>query len=115
LLLCSALKICFLTHTGRHFVATQYSLPADASYRLTQEKNGLYPVITTNLAMESKTIAYRIILSHEHHKAQRFILASIKAEVERIVKISNREWRCYSVAPRANGLGIVKSRCTFYE
>ena len=58
---------------------------ADASYRLTQEKNGLYPVITTNLAMESKTIAYGII-SHEHHKAQRFILASIKAEVERIVK-----------------------------
>jgi hypothetical protein len=43
---------------------------ADASYRLTQEKKGLYPVITTNLAMESKTIVYRII-SHEHHKAQR--------------------------------------------
>jgi hypothetical protein len=61
LLLCSALKICFLTHTGRRFGATQYSLPADASYRLTQEKNGLYPVITTNLAMESKTIAYGII------------------------------------------------------
>jgi hypothetical protein len=47
---------------------------ADASYRLTQEKNGLYPVITTNLAMESKTIAYGII-SHEHHKTQRFISA----------------------------------------
>lgn len=30
---------------------------ADASYRLTQERNGLYPpVITTNLAMETKTI-----------------------------------------------------------
>ena len=59
---------------------------ADASYRLTQEKNGVYPVITTNLAMETKTIAYGII-SHEHHKAQRFILQSIKSEVERLIKV----------------------------
>ena len=51
---------------------------ADASYRLTQEGNGVFPVITTNLAQQTKTIAYGVI-SHEHHKAQRFILASIKS------------------------------------
>ena len=59
---------------------------ADACYCLTQEKYGVYPDITTNLAMETKTIAYGII-SHEHHKAQRFILQSIKSEVERLIKV----------------------------
>ncbi len=59
-------------------------------------KNGLYTMITTNLAMESKTVAYGII-SHEHHKAQRFILGSIKAEIERIVKqkVANGETHVY--------------------
>ncbi len=52
----------------------------------TQEKNGLYPVITTNLAMETKTIAYGII-SHKHQKAQRVILGATNSEVlERIVR-----------------------------
>ena len=34
--------------------------------------------------METKTIAHGII-SHKHHKAQRFILGAITSEVERIV------------------------------
>ena len=66
---------------------------ADASYRLTEERNGVYPVITTNLAMQTKTkqamqtktIAYGII-SHGHHKAQKFILGNIKAELARLIK-----------------------------
>jgi hypothetical protein len=65
-------------HTGNLFAA-------DGSYQLTQEKNGFYPVMTTNFAMETKIIAYCII-SHEHLKAQCcFIWAAIKSEVERIV------------------------------
>ena len=59
---------------------------ANALYRLTQERTGVHPVITTNLAMQTKTIAFGII-SHEHHKAQMFILGNIKAElVERLIK-----------------------------
>jgi hypothetical protein len=58
---------------------------ADASYRLTKEKNGLFPVVTTNIAMETKTIAYGLI-SHEHHKAQRFIFQTIKTEIEKVVR-----------------------------
>ena len=38
---------------------------ADASYKLTQEGNGVFSVITTNLAQQTKTIAYGVI-SHEH-------------------------------------------------
>jgi hypothetical protein len=58
---------------------------ADASYRLTQEGNGVFPVITTNLAQQTKTIAYGVI-SHEHHKAQRFIFASIESALEELVR-----------------------------
>ena len=58
---------------------------ADASYRLTQEGNGVFPVITTNLAQQTKTIASGVI-SHEHHKAQRFIFASIKCALEELVR-----------------------------
>ncbi len=58
---------------------------ADASYQLTQEGNGLNPAITTNLAMETKTIAYGNI-SYKHHKAQRCIFGAIKSEVEKIVR-----------------------------
>ena len=57
----------------------------DASYCLTLEKIGVYPVVTTNLGMETNTIAYGVI-SHEHHNAQRFILSTIKNERESIVK-----------------------------
>jgi hypothetical protein len=57
----------------------------DASYRLTQEKKGVYPVVMTNLGMETKTIAYGVI-SHEQHNAQRYILSTFKNEVESIVK-----------------------------
>ena len=57
----------------------------DASYCLTLEKIGVYPVVTTNLGMETNTIAYGVI-SHEHHNAQRFILSTIKNEIESIVK-----------------------------
>jgi hypothetical protein len=57
---------------------------ADASYRLTQEKYGVYPVITTNLAQQTKTIAYGII-SSENHQAQTIIYSSIKKELELIV------------------------------
>jgi hypothetical protein len=57
----------------------------DASSRLTQEKIGVYPVVPTNLGMETITIAYGVI-SHEHHNAQRFILSTIKNEIESIVK-----------------------------
>jgi hypothetical protein len=60
---------------------------ADASYRLTQEGNGVFPVITTNLAQQTKTIAYGVI-SHEHHKAQSFIVfVSInKSALEELVR-----------------------------
>ena len=58
----------------------------DASYRLTQEGNGVFPVITTNLAQQTKTIAYGGVISHEHHKAQRFIFASIKSALEELVR-----------------------------
>jgi hypothetical protein len=58
---------------------------ADASYRPSQEKNGLYQVKTTNLAMETKTIAYGII-SHKHHLPQCFILGAIISVVDRIVR-----------------------------
>ena len=50
-------------------------LAADASYRLTQEGNGVFPVITTNLAQQTKAIAYGVT-SHEHHKAQKFHIFS---------------------------------------
>jgi hypothetical protein len=60
-------------------------IAADASYQLTQEKNGVYPVITTNLTMETKTIAIGLT-SHKHHKAQRIMLGAIKSEMERIVR-----------------------------
>ena len=58
---------------------------ADASYRLTQEGNGVFPVITTNLAQQTKTIAYGVI-THEHHKAQKFIYASINSALEELVR-----------------------------
>jgi hypothetical protein len=67
---------------------------ADASYRHTQEKNGVFPVITTNVAMETKTIAYGII-SHKRHKAQRFTLGAIKSEVERFVRDKTHSGETY--------------------
>ena len=47
-------------------------LAADASYRLsvTQEGNGVFHVITTNLAQQTKSIAFGVISTHEHQKAQ---------------------------------------------
>jgi hypothetical protein len=59
-------------------------MAADTSYRYTQEGHGLYPIITTNVAGQTKVIAYAII-SHEHHKAQRKVFEAIKAELERLV------------------------------
>lgn len=47
-------------------------LAADASYTLsvTQEGNGrVFPVITTNLAHQTKSIAFGVISTHEHQKA----------------------------------------------
>jgi hypothetical protein len=60
------------------------SLLADTAYRLTREKNGVYPLITANMAQATKIIAYGII-SRENTDCQEFIFAVTKKEVERVV------------------------------
>ena len=52
---------------------------------LVQEGNSIFPVITTNLAQQTKTIAYGVI-SHEHHKVKRFIFSSIKSALEEVIR-----------------------------
>jgi hypothetical protein len=58
---------------------------ADASYRYTKEGMALYPIMTTNIAQQSKIIAYGLV-TNENEMAQRIIFRAVKAEVERIVK-----------------------------
>jgi hypothetical protein len=69
----------------QHFWGFPVFFSADASYRYTKEGMALYPIMTTNIAQQSKIIAYGLV-TNENETAQRIIFAAVKSEVERIVK-----------------------------
>ena len=69
----------------QRFWGQPVAFACDASYRVTREGNGIYPVVTISLGQKTKTIAYAII-SNEKHQMQKFIFSSIKEEVEKIVR-----------------------------
>ena len=59
-------------------------IAADAAYRVNKEGNGVFLVATTNLAQETKTIAYAVLES-EKENWQEFILETVKHEIEAII------------------------------
>lgn len=69
----------------QRFWGQPVAFACDASYRVTREGNGIYPVVTISLGQKTKTIAYAII-SNKKHQMQKFIFSSIKEEVEKIVR-----------------------------
>jgi hypothetical protein len=56
----------------------------DSSWRYTKERIGLYPILTTNIGQNGKTIAYALI-SHETREVKEFIFRIVREGVERIV------------------------------